>query len=278
MPKPLNILAFFDTRPGHQFQTRGVLSALSSLTDVSIRERHVGQNTEPHGAFHPDLLLGAGRRVHVPMLKAKIQTKARSVVLMRPTLWTFGYDLAVVPNHDRMKSHPKIIRTVLAPTTIQPTGHERSGRPLALVGGPSRHFSWDIHSLRDAMTQLDDGSGFDVITSRRTPPDTTGHLPAKLRSTRTIIGRPTALRILLGVRTTDLGDAGQRLNVGRCHHGWGCGPHGAHGTESQIQSRPGRCSARRHQHDQHGPVGRTPQRVQTRRQRNPFTFLSGAPR
>ena len=179
MPKPLNILAFFDTRPGHQFQTRGVLSALSSLTEVSVRERHVGQNTEPHDAFHPDLLLGAGRRVHVPMLKAKIQTKARSVVLMRPTLWTFGYDLAVVPNHDRMKSHPKIIRTVLAPTTIQPTGHERGGRPLALVGGPSRHFSWDIHSLRDAMTQLDDGSGFDVITSRRTPPDTIGHLPAK---------------------------------------------------------------------------------------------------
>ena len=27
------------------------------------------------------------------------------------------------------------------------------------------------------MTQLDDGSGFDVITSRRTPPDTTDHLP-----------------------------------------------------------------------------------------------------
>ena len=28
------------------------------------------------------------------------------------------------------------------------------------------------------MTQLDDGSGFDVITSRRTPPDSIGHLPA----------------------------------------------------------------------------------------------------
>ncbi|MEC7129733.1 MAG: ELM1/GtrOC1 family putative glycosyltransferase, partial [Planctomycetota bacterium] len=104
MPKPLNILAFFDTRPGHQFQTWGVLSALSSLTKVSIRERYVGQNTEPLGDFQPDLLLGAGRRVHVPMLRAKIKTKARSVVLMRPTLWTFGYDLAVVPNHDRMKS------------------------------------------------------------------------------------------------------------------------------------------------------------------------------
>ena len=70
------------------------------------------------------------------MLKAKIQTKARSVVLMRPTLWTFGYDLAVVPNHDRMKSHPKIIRTVLAPTTIQPTGHERSGRPSHWLEDP----------------------------------------------------------------------------------------------------------------------------------------------
>lgn len=177
MPKTLNILAFFDTRPGHQFQTRGVLSALSSLTDVSVRERHVGKNAAPLGEFCPDLLLGAGRRVHVPMLKAKIQTKAKSVVLMRPTLWTFGYDLAVVPNHDRMKSHPKIIRTVLAPTTIQPSGNERCGRPLALVGGPSRHFSWDTGSLRDSMNQLDDGSGFDVITSRRTPPDTTDHLP-----------------------------------------------------------------------------------------------------
>ena len=69
------------------------------------------KNTDPLGEFCPDLLLGAGRRVHVPMLKAKIQTKAKSVVLMRPTLWTFGYDLAVVPNHDRMKPHPNIIRT-----------------------------------------------------------------------------------------------------------------------------------------------------------------------
>ncbi len=177
MPKPLNILAFFDTRPGHQYQTRGVLSALSSLTKVSVRERHVGTSPDPLGNFCPDLLLGAGRRVHFPMLKAKFQTKAKSVVLMRPTLWTFGYDLAVVPKHDRMKSHPKIIRTVLAPTTIEPSFNERSGRPLALVGGPSRHFSWDITSLHECMTRLDKGSGFDVITSRRTPPGTTGHLP-----------------------------------------------------------------------------------------------------
>ena len=177
MPRPLNILAFFDTRPGHQFQTRGVLSALNSLTEVSVREQHVEQNAEPLGDFPPDLLLGAGRRVHIPMLKAKIRTKAKSVVLMRPTLWTFGYDLAVVPNHDRMKSHPKIIRTVLAPTTIQPKSNERCGRPLALVGGPSRHFSWDITSLHACMTRLDNGSGFDVITSRRTPTDTIGNLP-----------------------------------------------------------------------------------------------------
>ena len=177
MSNPLKILSFFDFLPGHQYQPRGIISALNSLTKISVRERHVGQITEPLGDFQPDLLLGAGRRIHIPMLKAKIQTKATSVVLMRPTLWTFGYDLAVVPNHDRMKSHPKIIRTVLAPTTIQPSGNERSGRPLALVGGPSRHFSWDIHSLRDSIAQLDEGSGFDVITSRRTPPDTIGHLP-----------------------------------------------------------------------------------------------------
>ena len=177
MPNPLNILTFFDARPGHQFQTRGVLSALSALTNVSVRERHVGKPSDPLGEFCPDLLLGAGRRVHVPMLKAKIQTKAKSVVLMRPTLWTFGYDLAVVPNHDRMKPHPNIIRTTLAPTTIQPSCHDRLGRPLALIGGPSRHFSWDITSLRECMNRLNNGSGFDVITSRRTPRGTTGHLP-----------------------------------------------------------------------------------------------------
>ena len=177
MPDPLNILTFFDTRPGHQYQTRGVLSALGALTKVSVRERHVGKNSDSLRDFCPDLLLGAGRRVHVPMLKAKIRTKARSVVLMRPTLWTFGYDLAVVPNHDRMKPHPKIIRTILAPTTVQPSCHDRCGRPLALIGGPSRHFSWDITSLCESMKRLNDGSGFDVITSRRTPTDTIDHLP-----------------------------------------------------------------------------------------------------
>ena len=58
MPNPLNILTFFDARPGHQFQTRGVLSALSALTNVSVRERHVGKPSDPLGEFCPDLLLG----------------------------------------------------------------------------------------------------------------------------------------------------------------------------------------------------------------------------
>ncbi len=192
---PLHIAAFIDTRPGHVKQTRGVLSALSGLTQIAVTEVHV-----PHpGLFKqagewatwilsggvtprecrpldraPDLIIGTGTHTHLPMLHFRRECAARVVTCMTPSsLLRKHFDLCVVPLHDKTPPADNIFFTTGPPNTAGIPGRHESSSGLILVGGEDKKsHTWDsldiLEKVRAIMVAESD-IFWTVSSSFRTP-------------------------------------------------------------------------------------------------------------
>ena len=132
---------------------------------------------ELHAAA-PDLIVGAGHRLHKPMLRTRWHLGGRCVVLMRPSLPTFLFDLALVPEHDRVWLPTNVERTLgmLSPAQVSDADPQRG---VVLLGGISKHFHWsneEITTQVHAIVQQSPQLRWQVIDSRRTPDDLQQHL------------------------------------------------------------------------------------------------------
>lgn len=186
-----------DGKRGHTSQTFGLAEA---LTEEFVR-RNPGTACESHtvsvegmastakffylgkelGLPCPDLILGAGHGVHIPMLHMARHYKALSIVCMKPSLPTFFFDLCVVPRHDlpeKKMGSAHIFPTVGAINGIKSCPEQDKKHTLILIGGPSKEYEWDSEMI---ITQLADiarhtTAPMVLTTSRRTPPDFTAEL------------------------------------------------------------------------------------------------------
>lgn len=182
MAGPLQIWLLGDGRAGHLNQSLGLAEAIGRKTQAQIesialptgtllrRIRELSRSTRDLPA--PDLLLGAGHRTHLPLIWLCRKTKAKAVVLMKPTLPTGLFDLCLVPRHDltRTETPANVIPTIGALNKVlADPGAERSGH-LILVGGPSGQHGWDGDPLATAIGEITgDGSSWEITDSRRTP-------------------------------------------------------------------------------------------------------------
>ena len=100
------------------------MQGLRELVDVSVRDVHwpadvksLNTDWQLHAAS-PDLIIGAGHQLHKPMLRTRWHLGGRCVVLMRPSLPSFLFDLALVPQHDRVwiKRHIEPTLGMLSPS------------------------------------------------------------------------------------------------------------------------------------------------------------------
>ena len=195
-PDMLRILLLLDGKPGHQNQSMGLVEALSRRVECTChrvevlhaepwRER-LRRVREAVAAFPgPDLVVGAGHKVHLPLLWAKWKTGAKAVVLMKPSLPARLFDLCLVPLHDANgKASTGRIETTLGalnrvrfePSAKDPKAH------LALIGGPSKEYGWDGEDLLAGMREVAyhcDGNWM-VTDSRRTPAGFLDELSAKM--------------------------------------------------------------------------------------------------
>ena len=155
MTRPLQIWLLGDGRAGHLNQSLGLAEAIGRRTPVQVEKiavptgsplRRIRASAAIVREFPaPDLLFGAGHRTHLPMIWLGRKTKARTVVLMRPTLPTGLFDLCLVPRHDLTRADPpaNVVPTIGALNRVRRRpGANRSGR-LILIGGPSGQHGWD---------------------------------------------------------------------------------------------------------------------------------------
>lgn len=179
---PLVVWLITDGKPGHRNQLEGLRLALTRATAVRscwldapapsaalaawMRGRFVAGDNLPA----PDLIVVAGHRTHLAGLAARRAHGGRLVVLMRPSLPGWLFDACVVPLHDRPPRSGRVLRTLGVLNPMRP-GEKRSGTAVVLIGGTSRHFTWQDDEILTALDALQQHWPEALVTdSRRTPP------------------------------------------------------------------------------------------------------------
>lgn len=184
-PRPVVIWRFSDQKPGHDAQSRGLCSALQALTkcqvyDFAIKSRagwkdFLLSRFEPGRDFPgPELIIGAGHTTHIAMLCARRARGGRVIVLMRPSLPAFLFDLCLIPEHDNVAAGKNILLTRGALNTIVPATTAVKNQGLVLIGGPSKHFLWDEEAVISQIRNIVSGTDlrWRISDSPRTPDST----------------------------------------------------------------------------------------------------------
>lgn len=191
----LCIVALLDGRPGHEKQTKGIIQALQNFVPVETREIRVSPDTpltllrqllllylSGNGVSHPrvaaaDLLIGTGRRTHLPLLLFKQRYKLPAVTCMAPASFLrHSFDLCFVPEHDGLNQKENIVFTTGAPNCSLNKGRHDSSRGLIVLGGVDvKSHHWDSGAIAEMVLQIVQKQAdkiWTIASSPRTPRET----------------------------------------------------------------------------------------------------------
>ncbi len=181
--EPLVIWRLTDGKPGHENQSLGLCQALARQRQVIrhdiVAVGRVGQWVQwLSGRFPagqqlppPDLILGAGHQTHLALLAARRAFGGRTVVIMKPSLPRFLFDLCVIPEHDGV-SGGKVFVTQGVMNSVTSCVRDGSSQTLILLGGMSRHYAWKDETVIaqiESIVRHNPAQRFLLSDSRRTP-------------------------------------------------------------------------------------------------------------
>lgn len=200
----MTIWVISDGKPGHLNQSLGLVNALSRRVSVEVYRIDIGglgfwktwRTVVSQDLPHPDVVLGAGHKTHIPVLLAARKYKALSFLCMKPSMPMGFFDLCFVPYHDLIADTDDLMPRFRAlqedstavPEYVFPTMgamHRIVPHPevpkeftLVLIGGPSKFYSWDtamlVKQLKKIRAKIE--GRIVLTTSRRTPLDVVGQL------------------------------------------------------------------------------------------------------
>jgi mitochondrial fission protein ELM1 len=170
-----------DGKPGHETQSLGLAEAISSRVPCKIHRLCLqgdrGWLARVRSAMRaaatlpaPDFIIAAGHATHLPLLWLARRHRARSIVLMKPSLPPGWFDVCIAPEHDFPNggARDNIVLTRGALNRVTPASGEKMGK-LVLLGGPSKTHGWDGPALLEMLAKVTTGSGWHLTDSRRTP-------------------------------------------------------------------------------------------------------------
>lgn len=181
----LTIWRLVDGKPGHENQSLGLVKAIQKKVACQFFDIKVTNAADAilsnltsswshgNGLPSPDLLIGTGHATHLHLLAAKKVYGGKTVVLMKPTLPAPLFDLCLIPEHDQYSGWGSYIETRGVLNDI--TNHSESRdahKSLIMIGGVSKHFHWDNHSVVGQIYDLvkqNPSIHYVTTTSRRTP-------------------------------------------------------------------------------------------------------------
>jgi mitochondrial fission protein ELM1 len=180
-----HIRVISDSRPGHENQSIGLAEALRLRTGAAVEVVRFPANAGfwgkrslacavAAGGGIPQLVIGAGHGTHFPLVAAARKFGAKSVVIMRPSLPAWCFDLCLVPRHDlaNPRDAGRVVTTRGALNRIAETPAVKTDTGVILIGGPSSHHTWDGAPLRAAIREIVQARpelAWTVGDSRRTP-------------------------------------------------------------------------------------------------------------
>ncbi len=202
MTAPINVWRFTDGKAGHENQVQGLVRALAERCPVEEYRIHIAEcrkglieclrGHDPFGAEHasPDLIIGAGRGTHLPMLNARRIRGGKVIVLMKPALPVAWFDLCIIPAHDRPRHADNVLISRGVLHSIRPSGQLADSEGLILVGGPSPHVHWSDEAMAGQVRAVVAGSPgvhWTLTTSRRTPATFLGELAQTAMARMTVV-------------------------------------------------------------------------------------------
>jgi mitochondrial fission protein ELM1 len=181
MTRSLVLWLVCDGKAGHENQSLGLAEAIGRRVPSKIHRISLAGARGLIGRVRtalaasvdlptPDLILGAGHATHVSLRWLARKHRARSVVLMKPSLPLAWFDWCIAPAHDFPSGNPRsnLILTRGALNRVTPGVEPRTGK-LILIGGPSKTHGWDGPAMLDMLAKATDRGGWELTDSRRTP-------------------------------------------------------------------------------------------------------------
>ncbi len=198
-PCPLVIWRLSDGKPGHEKQTLGLARALLKNRDgvchtlpapasfTSLAHWLTGRFPPGRSLPSPDVILAAGHATHLALLAARRARGGEAVLLMRPSLPLFLFDLCLIPEHDSPPRRDNVIPLRGVLNDVATSTDKDPGLGLMLIGGVSTHYRWDettVWRAVETIARTQPGVAWRLTTSRRTPESflksAPGDLPANL--------------------------------------------------------------------------------------------------
>lgn len=180
------IWRFKDGKPGHEKQSIAFCNLLSQAASIKITDMTVNKNPlfyllhalkskfdRTIADEKPEILIGTGHRTHLPILFYKFVLQAKAIIIMKPSLPHFLFDLIIAPQHD-FDSNQKPNNVLLTPVPLADKIDNNSidNKALILIGGKSKHYHWHNDAVIEKIKTLikaHNGMQWVVSTSRRTP-------------------------------------------------------------------------------------------------------------
>lgn len=175
------IWRFRDGKVGHERQSAGLIQALQVIRRFDVHEFGAGEinpywrwinKSFPTNAPRPDLIIGAGSACQAPMLAAQRTHGGKTIYLMRPKFPLGCFDLCVIPSHDFPPVRDNVLESEGVLNDLTPKQTDTNGQDLILIGGPSKHHSWDteylVTQIKELVVKSPDKRCL-LSTSRRTP-------------------------------------------------------------------------------------------------------------
>lgn len=175
MQNALAIWCVSDGKAGHRSQLNGLLDALRQRQQCDVHWFDCNSAPLRQAAAlesSPQFILCAGHSTHRCSLYLKWRYGGKLVVLMKPSLPRWLFDLCVIPRHDGVRGGRHTLLTRGPINDIRPSDRLQPDRGLILIGGPSRHHGWDDGQMLQQLQRLlhsDPARQWTLTTSRRTP-------------------------------------------------------------------------------------------------------------
>ncbi|MFN2355088.1 MAG: ELM1/GtrOC1 family putative glycosyltransferase [Desulfopila sp.] len=170
----LVIGAFYDGRPGHEKQTRGIVRQLQAkipMESVAVavpsltKTQQAGQWLHYLGALPSDpewdlarcgVLLGTGTQTHLAMLRQKKHFGIPTVTCMTPAFSIASdFDLIFAPQHDNVGHAENIFTTIGPPGVTWNKTNHLPERVLVLIGGPAKNnLVWRTDHIVESVTKI----------------------------------------------------------------------------------------------------------------------------
>lgn len=170
-----------DGKRGHENQSLGLAEAMQRRVACEIHQISIVGKGGFFGRIRaalaagtklpkPDFIIAAGHATHLPLLWLARKYRAKSIVLMRPSLPLRFFDICIAPAHDFPKKSQRknLVLTRGAINRVHAGDLPKTGK-LILIGGPSKTHGWDDAAMLNMLKAITATGDWQLTDSRRTP-------------------------------------------------------------------------------------------------------------